>query len=521
MTAVNIAGTALASPTNTVTVSGFTVTQIVRFSKPRAAASSGLLSYDAYSLDTVTTTERFALDSRNNAGGEPQNGGVKGGWLLPDALLATATRGAAFTVLKSDLNATVLEIYICGGIFGNIGSAAASDFYHWQGGAGTGVWSTFGSTGRGSFNHSATLGVYRVFSVHSAPSDFRMYMDGALSYSTGTNTVGFAATGKRLGWSREGGSDFQFDGKHGDVVFCRNELTTAQRQKVEGFLAWEFGVVANLDSGHPYKLAYPSNDAGTAAFTPLDLGSDLEAWFCTADLPHGTWPFNSQLSNDQTWTDRSPNAYVATLSVAGGATSTRWDTYGISGEVPTWSDHVVIYGVDGGGDHELFRVPRYPEYSTEDAAFDSIDALLPVEVSGYTSYKVTAVNDSPNQANNLGGFSILAVVVGDAATALEDTFSVEVTFSESLTFPLSDSFTIEVTTNGTPHRDPPFDCVVPETTTWTRGTPAVTAWACVAGETTSWVCAGDEAPAADFETLAYVDGSEFAFVDGDTLKLIG
>jgi hypothetical protein len=522
VTGVNIAGPALVSPTNSVTVSGFTVTQIVRFSKPLAAASSGVLTYDAYSLDSVATSERFALVARNNSGGPPQNGGVKGGWTLPDALLSGATRGAAFTVLQSNGNATSLEIYLCGGVFGNFGTSGNTDIYGFPpGGTPREVSGDFGRGSRTGFNDaSALIGAFRLLSIHSAPSDYRMYMDGVAKLTSGTNTVAFAATGKRLGWSREGGSDFQFDGKFRDVVFTNHELSTANRQRVEGYLAWDSGIVGNLDSLHPHYLSPPATADGSALWTPLDLGSQLEAWFCVDDLPNGTWPFNSQLSNGQTWTDRSPNAYVATLSVNGAGSSTRWDTYGIDGSLATWQNTVSLYGVNGGGDHLLFSVPRYPAYVTEDAAFDSIADLLPVDVSGYTSYKITAVDDSPDQADNLGGFSIEYAVVGDAAVDIVDAFTIEVSFSESLTTWLTDTFRIELTTNGTPYRDPPFDCEVPEVTVWTRSTPVSTAWACARPATTTWLCSDEIVADTGQCALLSVSGGFFLKVDGSHLLLI-
>lgn len=62
-TAVNIVGTDLHSGSNTVTLSGFDPTHRVRFSKPLAASSGGLLSWDAYS--------RWASDGAPLAAGLP------------------------------------------------------------------------------------------------------------------------------------------------------------------------------------------------------------------------------------------------------------------------------------------------------------------------------------------------------------------------------------------------------------------------------------------------------------------
>ena len=43
---------------------------------------------------------------------------------------------------------------------------------------------------------------------------------------------------------------------------CENivlaDITTGTRQKIEGYLAWKWGVEANLPSGHPYEFAAPT-----------------------------------------------------------------------------------------------------------------------------------------------------------------------------------------------------------------------------------------------------------------------
>lgn len=518
-TPVNIAGTSLASPTNTVTLTGFSTSDIVQFSKSLAASSGGLLTYDAYSLEASSAATRHVLDSKNNTGGgSPTNGGIKGGWLLPDALFSGASEGSAYTALNSDGNATSLEIYICGGVFGNIGTSGNTDLYHWQGGAGTGVLSDFGSTTRTGFNHSSTLiNVYHLLSIHSATNDRRMYMNGVSAYASATNTAAFAATGKRLGWSQESGQNFQFDGKHSDVVFTRNATTL--RDEHTGYLAHKMGIT--LPAGHPYEFGPPTKNGGADLWDPLD-DPDLEAWWAPEDLPDSNFPFLTALANNQTWTDRSPNAYVATLSVSGAATATRWDNQGYTTTAPTWLNAVDIYGNNGGSDVLLFSVPRYPEFTTSDAAFDSIADLLPFEVSGYHTYKVTAVNDAGAAADNRGGFSILAAVVGTVAPDLVDSFTVEVSFSGGYTISISDSFAVEVTTDGTANRDPPFECgVLSADPGWECVAPGETSWSNVAAEEVTWLCADEVTAEPNFDVLAYADDDTLEDLDGQELKMIG
>jgi hypothetical protein len=44
-----------------------------------------------------------------------------------------------------------------------------------------------------------------------------------------------------------------------EIVFITNSsLSTTDRQRLEGYLAWKWGLVANLPSGHPYKNSPPT-----------------------------------------------------------------------------------------------------------------------------------------------------------------------------------------------------------------------------------------------------------------------
>jgi len=43
-----------------------------------------------------------------------------------------------------------------------------------------------------------------------------------------------------------------------EVIAIEGPLTTADRQKLEGYLAWKWGLEADLPAGHPYKTAPPT-----------------------------------------------------------------------------------------------------------------------------------------------------------------------------------------------------------------------------------------------------------------------
>ena len=53
------------------------------------------------------------------------------------------------------------------------------------------------------------------------------------------------------------GSLGSFQGLFCEIVFCSGTASTADRQKLEGYLAWKWGLEANLPADHPYKSTPP------------------------------------------------------------------------------------------------------------------------------------------------------------------------------------------------------------------------------------------------------------------------
>jgi hypothetical protein len=44
----------------------------------------------------------------------------------------------------------------------------------------------------------------------------------------------------------------------GEIIYYTAVLSTTQRQEIEGYLAWKWGLKDSLPSSHPYKLFPPS-----------------------------------------------------------------------------------------------------------------------------------------------------------------------------------------------------------------------------------------------------------------------
>jgi hypothetical protein len=95
-----------------------------------------------------------------------------------------------------------------------------------------------------------------------------------------------------------------------EIAYFQSVLSTADRQRMEGYLAWKYGLNTYLPAGHPHLSAPPG------AFTPLTVsGIGLQVWLDGAD-PAGTGTAPADTASISTWTDKSGNGYNFTATSA-------------------------------------------------------------------------------------------------------------------------------------------------------------------------------------------------------------
>jgi hypothetical protein len=107
-----------------------------------------------------------------------------------------------------------------------------------------------------------------------------------------------------------------------EIIIYNTALTTTQRQQVEGYLAWKWGLVATLPAGHPYKIPpiapFPSGIITRflqRSWLPT-LISGCSLWLDGAD-PTGTGIVPSNGTALATWADKSGSSRSATQSTGG------------------------------------------------------------------------------------------------------------------------------------------------------------------------------------------------------------
>jgi hypothetical protein len=94
---------------------------------------------------------------------------------------------------------------------------------------------------------------------------------------------------------------YGFNGNIAEILVYNNVLTTSERQQVEGYLAWKWGLQSNLANNHPYSIIRPL----LRTFGPTDVPNRCLLWFDGADAT----TLGLNVSGVPTrWNDKSGNA---------------------------------------------------------------------------------------------------------------------------------------------------------------------------------------------------------------------
>jgi hypothetical protein len=156
------------------------------------------------------------------------------------------TSGSFFAVNKAGASPS-------GTTFGGVcdmGSDSQTNHYTYAGQVYCDFLSTFRKTAG-----AVTVNVWHQVLFWSAASDWGHGMDGTDKYTTTSNAV-FGRATSYLASDNQFGT-WRHQGEFGEVVILNNKPTTLNRQKLEGYLAWKWGIQASLPGGHPYKSAPP------------------------------------------------------------------------------------------------------------------------------------------------------------------------------------------------------------------------------------------------------------------------
>ena len=249
---------------------------------------------------------------------------------------------------------------------------------------------------------SAGADIFTFVQIRNSPTILTSTFDGSstltgwitgdyqITKSTGLNTTaGVWYLGRRQ-QAAVGSIDSYFL----EILQYNSAFTTAQRQQVEGYLAWKWGFVSSLPDGHPYK----AQPIAPFPFRSTAFQGSLSVWVPTRISGCLMWLDGADRStltlsgtNVTQWNDKSGQGY--TLTVPSGRTSPTYSNgvLNTTGTNALWS--TTNFAISGNAQVTLFLV-----YSTTTttgnlgpgAYIGSANAASPPTFFGIGTYQTTS-----------------------------------------------------------------------------------------------------------------------------------
>lgn len=222
-----------------------------------------------------------------------------------------------------------------------------------------------------------------------------MYLNGTVTNVNNTAFSGAKSINAALDWAVSGGA---FQGYVGEVVVYPSVLSDTERQKMEGYLAWKWGIQSQLPSANLWKTTPPTNATPPGAPTLIFIleGNTVAYVYYTAGS--GT-PTNYQFTTDSgtNYTECSPADIISPNRVSGLT----------NGTLVT----VKLRAYNGGGystiSNGISVTPSNPGVPAEYLLFDPNDS------SCYSGTGTTV--------NNIGSYGALAGTITGAVTYVTGT----------------------------------------------------------------------------------------------------
>jgi hypothetical protein len=234
-----------AEDTSTITLNGSTVSQLAdKSGNGRNAAQATATAQPTYNATGINSKPSLIFDGVDDSLSTVANLGISGNSLF--------TIVAVHNVLST-------AAYLCPFSFGGTGAGNA---FHWMitNAGAPNMWA--------GFDNSTQLGIVSLSSITSpfivsmnrtstVNSSWRIRQNGSeLSVTSGnTATVNLTSAPFNIGRYINGVNYANIN--FGEIVVIPSSLDTLSMQKLEGYLAWKWGLEASLPSDHPYKLLPP------------------------------------------------------------------------------------------------------------------------------------------------------------------------------------------------------------------------------------------------------------------------
>ena len=170
--------------------------------------------------------------------------------------------------------------------------------------------------------------------VTTSPATGNFWVNGTNVYSATSSAAFTTSTGLVIGARANGGGiSGILTGYMSEIIVYTTALTTTQRQQVEGYLAWKWGLQSSLPTNHPYYAVSPTHPYATTAPTGSNALGITRAPAVAAIVP----------IPKQAMTALSYNATITPVTAATGiqlwldASDTATTTV-VAGKLTAWTD---------------------------------------------------------------------------------------------------------------------------------------------------------------------------------------
>jgi hypothetical protein len=215
----------------------------------------------SYATGVSTFRDSTGFQTATQGTGANQITWSPSGWVSKDRAALVGTGANKYVTLSTSLAYSGTDGFSAMSAVEQNGTAAIRNMY---GGAAGSIEFRFNAshvveivrTNQALIASSAAVGSGgRLIGFDAATSLTTIWVDGAASHNSAANG---AYTAPILGLCTNFVTGTNgFNGAWGETVFSVFKWTAGERQKVEGYLAWKWGLVANLPASHPYKNRPP------------------------------------------------------------------------------------------------------------------------------------------------------------------------------------------------------------------------------------------------------------------------
>lgn len=223
---------------------------------------------------------------------------------LPDGVYPSSNSSYSYFYIFTPKTTTSGQTFTAGGTI----SASSADFGKYcalrTGDAGTGTlqayWFSFDLQTSNTFSTNVKNFAATYYTSGGSRSVWINFAQGA-SDTPGTRSQ--TPNNNRIGASGVSTISDYLNAFLHEIIVYNTAVSTSERQHIEGYLAWKWGLTSSLPATHPYK----SVPLSARPFRPLDIAG-CGLWLDAAD------PSSLTLSgsNVTTWLDKSGNARNAT-----------------------------------------------------------------------------------------------------------------------------------------------------------------------------------------------------------------